>query len=326
MAKNKNKKPKKPDKPVPYNPLAPIAHPQTYAKQYAMSQFKPALSSLTKEASIKGAADAKAITDLTQALATHMAGISGKVQANYGQAQQSQAAVGEQLHNALSSSVQNVATGLAGKLSGMGAPAAASTAATGAVTQNAGGAANAGLAQDSAALSQLISQGASAKTYADTMPSYAAGLGAQNLANNQRTNNANLASQKASLTSQLPSMIADILNQTLQRNYQIASANRSAKQAATANAALNYYKAGSQNISQQNANANTTRARKAGAAKPKAPTYKQDANGYWIAIKGGNASYVRNAKGKKVKGAKPGSGGSSGGTSALDKLLGVGGS
>lgn len=198
----------------PTDPLAPLSEPQlrTQVSQALRSQTDPLLAEITREEQGRTAA-------VDRATRGRMLGLSGyddRAREIFGRAQTGAAKVGDALKSALYGSGAAAEQGLTKALEAINAPEALVTEVAGGAAGFAKGAANAGLAEQTGFLGELIGRGAEAENFASLLPGFAEQQGAME----QRDLRAGAAAERATLRGKIPGVTADLLSDARDRELQ----------------------------------------------------------------------------------------------------------
>lgn len=197
-------------------PAAPTPAQQV---KLAQSWLDPQVSAATSSINNRVNAADHAITGYTQDAVKQLQGIDWN--APYQGAEQQQAAVDAALQQSLAGNGSDLAKSLGTRLGAIADPSVA--AASAAVAANGTGNANTQVAQGSSALSSLIAGAAAAGEYGKKQPAVQRLAGLQQLATTNQSASNDLATQVASIKSQLPSIL-----QSLRSEADTLSSNRAA--------------------------------------------------------------------------------------------------
>lgn len=156
----------------PYAALGPYGSDYSQAAGIAKAQLDPLVAALASSIGQQTTAGIGAIKGYTGQLAQSLGGEQQQAQGIWGAAQQAQAAQEAAFAQRLSSGGEQLAGELSQRLASVNAPAATGQMAAN-VAQTGAGAGNAAYGTGSAAMGQLISQGASAQDYASKLPGLA---------------------------------------------------------------------------------------------------------------------------------------------------------
>lgn len=223
------KAPKRPHRKVVNDPLAPLSDQQLrdQAQQLVNQQIGPLQAQAAAAIEARSRSGSAAIQGYTSALSQDLGKYADRARAAYGQAQASQGANANALHAALGGAGTNLGSELGAKLTQIGAPAEAQTQVAGGAVQMGQGAANAGLAQSTANLDRLATEGGATEAYASALPGIAALTGAQHIRDLQAQLSDELAKTNGDLSTQAQTLLVDIFEKEKEREFQKALARQS---------------------------------------------------------------------------------------------------
>lgn len=232
--------------------LPPVLTEQQLAAR-AQGEVDPLIAAISARINARAQAGAGAISGYTKQLASDLGQYAPQAANIYGQAQQAQAGTDAALSQMLSGQGNDLAANLSAKLGAAGMPQTVIDKTTGDAKTVGTGSAGALYGTGSAALSNLISQGASAQDYASKLPGIAGLGGLQSMRALEQQSQSQLADQSAQVEQQLPTILSSLRtgNQQAQadrattansiwdslmgRNERIATGNRSRADTLAAN-------------------------------------------------------------------------------------------
>lgn len=196
---------------APADPLAPLTESQIQQRAGAdvRAQVDPIIAELTRSIGAHTKAGLGAISGYSNEQARRLQPYEAKAADIYGDAQKSTASVNDALLQTLTGQGQQLSSELAGKLGAINAPGAQQSQIAGDAAQTGLGAGNAAYGIGSAALNELISQGASARNYAAKLPGIARAQGAQDIRDLTGSSSRLLADEIGKVSSGVPAAVAE---------------------------------------------------------------------------------------------------------------------
>lgn len=179
------------------------------ARQQVMGSVNPVVAEIQRAIGDRIRSGMASITGLTNQYAQNLAPIAGQSREIFDRAQTSQQGSDTALANRLGQVGQIAGGELAAKMNAIGAPQRAVAETAGVVPTTATGAANAGFAQGSATLGELISRGAGAQDYAAKLPGFARLGGIQAAGQLQGNLSRDLAEQIGAIQAKVPGMVQE---------------------------------------------------------------------------------------------------------------------
>lgn len=156
---------------VAADPLAPTPEPQL--RQQTTEAVRAQIDPILREITASTDRASKGVTSLTETYAGRLAPFADAAKERYGRAAESTAGVAESLANRLAGRGVEEGAGLKAKLAQINAPDRLTQEVAGGAQSFARGAANAGYGVDSAALDEILGQGATAEDFAGSLPGIA---------------------------------------------------------------------------------------------------------------------------------------------------------
>lgn len=228
------------------NPAAPVAPTAPAAPDInkqavglVQSQIQPIIDEINRSIAARSASGTASIKGYTDAFASLLAQQAGTSGVPYQQAQAQQAGADAALAQRLSGAGTSLGDELRTKLMQADAGAAFTDQVAGQVAGTGQGASNASYATGNASLSDLIARGASAKTYAGSLPGIARLGGLQQTGQYQGQLATELANQLGQVRSKVPGLVSDVTSRLTASQDKRYAADQAAADRAAARADAN---------------------------------------------------------------------------------------
>jgi len=212
---------------MPYNPLAALS-PRAQRRQVRQDvrmNTRPFIRQVSGEITRRARSGSQNISGIADELARNLAGAQAQQADIYGRARSSLGDIDTKLADRLGTVGGDEAAALKHQLELSGGPSTLVESMAGGAAQNARGAAGAGFARGSAEQSRLALQGAGAEEYAAKLPGLARLSGLQGVRELQAGAQRDLTTELGRIRASTPSLIANALNATRNREIQKAVTN-----------------------------------------------------------------------------------------------------